>query len=105
MRLNFAGTNVIGSSTFLRSSMKSFLLKLSAFAFIGGAAAAGTATAVQAAELHVMSSGGFTAAYKILGPRFAATSGNTLDTALGPSMAKPPKRSRTGWPVANQRTW
>lgn len=68
--------------------MKSFLLKLSACTFIGAAAAA---SAVQAAELHVMSSGGFTAAYKILGPQFAATSGNTLDTALGPSMGKAPE--------------
>ncbi|WP_087039605.1 substrate-binding domain-containing protein [Caballeronia arvi] len=48
-------------------------------------------TSVQAAELHVMSSGGFTAAYKVLGPRFAATTGNTLDTALGPSMGKSPE--------------
>jgi len=51
--------------------MKSFLLKLSAFAFISGVVAA---TTVRAAELHVMSSGGFTAAYKILGPKFAAAS-------------------------------
>jgi molybdate transport system substrate-binding protein len=71
--------------------MKSFLLKLSAFAFIGGVAAAATAATVNAAELHVMSSGGFTAAYKILGPKFAAASGNTLDTALGPSMGKAPE--------------
>jgi len=76
---------------FLRSSMKSFLLKVSAFAFIGGVAAATTATTVHAAELHVMSSGGFTAAYKILGPKFATASGNTLDTALGPSMGKAPE--------------
>lgn len=85
--------------------MKSFLLKFSAFAFISGVAAATTAPAVHAAELHVMSSGGFTAAYKILGPKFAAASGNTLDTALGPSMGQAPKRSRTGWPGANRRTW
>lgn len=70
--------------------MKSFLLKLSTFGFIAGVAAAG-ATTVQAAELHVVSSGGFTAAYKILGPKFAAASGNTLDTALGPSMGKAPE--------------
>jgi molybdate transport system substrate-binding protein len=80
---------------FLRSSMKSFLLKLSAFAFIGGVAVAATAittiTTVHAAELHVMSSGGFTAAYKILGPKFAAASGNTLNTTLGPSMGKAPE--------------
>ncbi|KVR89042.1 substrate-binding domain-containing protein [Burkholderia vietnamiensis] len=51
-------------------------------------AAAALATTVQAAELHVMSSGGFTAAYKLLGPQFEAHTGNTLDTALGPSMGK-----------------
>lgn len=45
----------------------------------------------QAEELRVMTSGGFTAAYKILGPKFAATSGNRLDTTLGPSMGKAPE--------------
>ncbi|WP_285416067.1 substrate-binding domain-containing protein [Pseudomonas sp. efr-133-TYG-5] len=45
----------------------------------------------QAEELRVMTSGGFTAAYKILGPKFAAASGNTLDTSLGPSMGKAPE--------------
>jgi molybdate transport system substrate-binding protein len=59
------------------------------FAMAGMTAAA--ASSVQAAELHVMSSGGFTAAYKILGPKFAASTGNTLDTALGPSMGKAPE--------------
>ncbi|RON88769.1 molybdenum ABC transporter substrate-binding protein [Pseudomonas fluorescens] len=47
--------------------------------------------AAQAEELSVMTSGGFTAAYKILGPKFAATSGNTLATSLGPSMGKAPE--------------
>ncbi|MEO3726135.1 substrate-binding domain-containing protein [Pseudomonas syringae] len=47
--------------------------------------------AAQAEELRVMTSGGFTAAYKILGPKFAANSGNTLDTILGPSMGKAPE--------------
>ncbi|MEO6676511.1 MAG: substrate-binding domain-containing protein, partial [Pseudomonas sp.] len=45
----------------------------------------------QAEKIHVMTSGGFTAAYKILGPEFAASTGNTLDTALGPSMGKAPE--------------
>ncbi|TDY20520.1 molybdate transport system substrate-binding protein [Paraburkholderia sp. BL6665CI2N2] len=67
--------------------MKSILLKLCATALLGAAAAAN----VQAAELHVISSGGFTAAYKLLGPKFAASTGNTLDTALGPSMGKSPE--------------
>lgn len=52
---------------------------------------AGLSTIAQAEELHVMTSGGFTAAYKILGPEFAKSTGNTLDTALGPSMGKAPE--------------
>lgn len=48
-------------------------------------------TLVQAEEIRVMTSGGFTAAYKILGPKFAASTGHTLDTALGPSMGKSPE--------------
>jgi molybdate transport system substrate-binding protein len=68
--------------------MKSFLLKLCTAALLGTCAAAAN---VQAADLHVMSSGGFTAAYKLLGPKFAASSGDTLDTALGPSMGKSPE--------------
>ncbi|HEX8826982.1 MAG TPA: substrate-binding domain-containing protein, partial [Xanthobacteraceae bacterium] len=66
--------------------MKSLFTKLAALSFIAFAG-----VAVHAAELHVMSSGGFTAAYKILGPKFAAASGNTLDTALGPSMGQSPE--------------
>jgi molybdate transport system substrate-binding protein len=68
--------------------MKSILLKLCTTALVGSAAVAPN---VQAADLHVMSSGGFTAAYKLLGPKFAASTGNTLDTALGPSMGKSPE--------------
>ena len=68
--------------------MKSILLKLCTAALLGSAAAAAN---VQSADLHVMSSGGFTAAYKLLGPKFAASTGNTLDTALGPSMGKSPE--------------
>jgi molybdate transport system substrate-binding protein len=45
----------------------------------------------QAEELRVMTSGGFTAAYQLLGPKFTATTGNTLDTILGPSMGKTPE--------------
>ena len=44
-----------------------------------------------AEQLNVMTSGGFTAAYKILGPKFAAATGNTLDTQFGPSMGKAPE--------------
>lgn len=44
-----------------------------------------------AEQLNVMTSGGFTAAYKILAPKFAAATGNTLDTQLGPSMGKAPE--------------
>ncbi len=38
-----------------------------------------------------MSSGGFTAAYQVLGPKFASATGNTIDTTLGPSMGKSPE--------------
>ena len=59
-----------------------------AFALV---ASLGLSTAVQAEEIRVMTSGGFTAAYKVLGPKFAASTGNTLDTALGPSMGNAPQ--------------
>ncbi|MCA8032707.1 substrate-binding domain-containing protein [Burkholderia arboris] len=71
--------------------MRNPLLKFCATALVATAAVAANVHNVQAAELHVMSSGGFTAAYKVLGPRFASTSGNTLATALGPSMGKSPE--------------
>lgn len=45
----------------------------------------------QAADLTVMTSGGFTAAYQRLGPQYAAKSGDTLTTVLGPSMGKAPQ--------------
>lgn len=49
------------------------------------------APAVQAEDLHVMNSGGFTAAYKLLLPRFEAASGDHVGTAWGPSMGKAPE--------------
>lgn len=61
------------------------LINLSAVALFAFSALA------HAEQLHVMTSGGFTAAYKILGPKFAAATGNTLDTQLGPSMGKAPE--------------
>lgn len=72
----------------MTTTMRNQLLKFCATALVATAAFAAN---VQAAELHVMSSGGFTAAYKLLGPRFASTTGNTLDTALGPSMGQSPE--------------
>ncbi|MFK3774517.1 substrate-binding domain-containing protein [Pseudomonas sp. NPDC089406] len=45
----------------------------------------------QAADLTVMTSGGFTAAYQRLGPQYAARSGDSLTTVLGPSMGKAPQ--------------
>ena len=69
-------------------TMKTLFLKLCAAALVATSA---VAAPVHAAELYVMSSGGFTAAYKVLGPKFAAQTGNTLNTALGPSMGKSPE--------------
>lgn len=48
-------------------------------------------SATWAAELHVMNSGGFTAAYKALAPAYERSSGNTLSTAWGPSMGAAPE--------------
>lgn len=41
--------------------------------------------------LHVMTSGGFTAAYRALGPAFTQDTGVGLDTILGPSMGDTPQ--------------
>ena len=49
------------------------------------------ALTAQAEALKVMTSGGFTAAYKLLGPQYAWQSGDTLETLLGPSMGKAPE--------------
>ncbi len=46
---------------------------------------------IQAAELHVVSSGGFAAAYKVLAPGFEAATGHTLVTGWGPSMGNTPE--------------
>ncbi|WP_226800336.1 substrate-binding domain-containing protein [Burkholderia sp. Z1] len=51
-------------------------------------ALASAALPAEAAELRVMISGGFTAAYRQLGPGFTAASGDTLDTISGPSMGQ-----------------
>lgn len=45
----------------------------------------------RAAEVQVMTSGGFTAAYQVLGPKWAQATGNTLHTELGPSMGQAPQ--------------
>lgn len=45
----------------------------------------------QAADIRVMISGGFTAAYEKLAPDFAAQRGVRIDTAHGPSMGKSPE--------------
>ncbi|WP_249744888.1 substrate-binding domain-containing protein [Burkholderia pyrrocinia] len=50
--------------------------------------ASAAALPAEATELRVMISGGFTAAYKQLGPGFTAASGDTLDTISGPSMGQ-----------------
>ncbi|WP_174990564.1 substrate-binding domain-containing protein [Pandoraea captiosa] len=49
------------------------------------------AAPASAEDLRVMNSGGFTAAYKLLLPKFEAASGDHVDTAWGPSMGKAPE--------------
>lgn len=68
--------------------MKTFLARLIAFSFIATSASAGL---VHAAELHVMTSGGFTAAVKALAPTFTQKTGDTVDIVLGPSMGQSPQ--------------
>jgi molybdate transport system substrate-binding protein len=53
---------------------------------IGLAAALWLAGAAQAAEVHVMISGGLSAAYNALVPEFEKATGNKVVTAYGPSM-------------------
>jgi molybdate transport system substrate-binding protein len=55
------------------------------------AALGGAISPAGAAELHVMNSGGFTAAYQRLAPKFTAASGDTLDIIYGPSMGETPQ--------------
>ncbi|SNT39268.1 molybdate transport system substrate-binding protein [Tardiphaga sp. OK246] len=55
-----------------------------------GCAVASTPSAF-ASEVHVMISGGFTAAYKELVPQFEKATGNTVVTAYGPSMGETPQ--------------
>jgi molybdate transport system substrate-binding protein len=56
-----------------------------------------------AAEIHVVSSGGFAAAYKQLAPEFEKQTGNSLDSAWGPSMGDThdavPQRLARGEPI------
>jgi molybdate transport system substrate-binding protein len=59
-------------------------LLVAAISFIG-------AQAVFAAEVHVMISGGFSAAYKELVPAFEKATGHTVVTAYGPSMGETPQ--------------
>ena len=47
--------------------------------------------AAHADEIAVMNSGGFSAAYKLLQPKFEAATGHTLQTAWGPSMGQSPE--------------
>jgi molybdate transport system substrate-binding protein len=49
-----------------------------------------SATAAAAQDLHVMTSGGFTAAYRELLPQFEGTSGITVATAFGASLGGAP---------------
>lgn len=49
------------------------------------------ASAADAVELHVMNSGGFTAAYQRLAPKFTAATGDALEITYGPSMGETPQ--------------
>ncbi|CCE12042.1 putative ABC transporter, periplasmic substrate-binding protein [Bradyrhizobium sp. STM 3843] len=53
---------------------------------LGFATAVAFGTMASAAEVHVMISGGLTAAFKALAPEFERTTGNKVTVAYGPSM-------------------
>lgn len=63
----------------LRVPFRTAALGLAALLLAGGA---------PAAEVHVVSSGGFAAAYKVLVPGFEQATGDQVSTAWGPSMGK-----------------
>ncbi|HSY57416.1 MAG TPA: substrate-binding domain-containing protein [Bradyrhizobium sp.] len=65
--------------------MRSTTANLRAFA-LGVTAALWLASSAQAAEVHVMISGGLSAAYNALVPEFEKATGNKVITAYGPSM-------------------
>ncbi|MDR6585718.1 molybdenum ABC transporter substrate-binding protein [Herbaspirillum sp. BH-1] len=75
------------------------VLQRSALALIIGAASSLAA----AADLHVVSSGGFAAAYKALAPDFEKKTGHKLISGWGPSMGETPQaipnRLKRGEPV------
>jgi len=62
----------------MRTSARFLALGISAALWLAGTA--------QAAEVHVMISGGLSAAYNALVPEFEKTTGNKVITAYGPSM-------------------
>lgn len=67
----------------MKAFLKGFIALLYAVALLSHVA--------HADELRVMTSGGFTAAYELLGPRFTAATGDTLETIRGPSMGSTPE--------------
>jgi molybdate transport system substrate-binding protein len=70
--------------------MKSLSLARKTIAIYTASLIAFTSTAF-AVEIHVMNSGGFSAAYRALAPDFESATKNTLVTAWGPSMGNTPE--------------
>jgi molybdate transport system substrate-binding protein len=58
----------------------------------------------RAADIRVVSSGGFSAAYRTLVPQFEKTTGNHLITGWGPSMGTPQTRCLNGLLAMNRST-
>jgi molybdate transport system substrate-binding protein len=77
------------------TTMRGVALGLVALLLFTGTAAAAT--------VQVVSSGGFAAAYKVLGPAFEHQTGDTLQTGWGPSMGEThdavPQRLKRGEPI------
>lgn len=71
--------------------MKSWVAAGAVAATFLAPAPAAFAQPATATDIHVMISGGFTAAYKALGPKFTEQTGNKLETEHGPSMGNSPE--------------
>ncbi|ABR81007.1 molybdenum ABC transporter substrate-binding protein [Pseudomonas aeruginosa] len=78
------------AAPFLMSLQQSATTTILAALCIALSALAGSPPAA-AAELRVITSGGFSAAYRQLAPRFSEKTGDTLHSAYGPSMGHTPQ--------------
>lgn len=91
MSISSAAVLVPAVNPLRRNAVKPHARPLLALILAGMASLALGVGNALADEVKVMNSGGFTAAYKALGPGFEKATGHKLSTAWGPSMGKSPE--------------